>query len=629
VIWQDVGMDERAVRNLKEGYARQQAGDLNGARQAYARVLADDPNNEFALNLMGVVALRSGDPATAVSYLRAALAVNDRDPETHNNLGLALESLNDLSGAERAFARSLELNPRQATVLNNLGNALSARNEQVAAIRCYERALTIRPDYAECLGNLALALLCEQQLPAAEQAARRGLALDPTSQTVANALGRVLMSAGRYEEAQGCWESLLKRDPTLIDAKVQLSIVFKQLRREEPARQLLKQVLAEAPENTEAHKCLGVLLEQTGDFGGAADAFRAAIRTSPRHASAYYQLSKLTTARLTDAEIEAIEALLNATDTTPSMRGPLCFAMACELEKQARYEESLAYYIAGNRHRSSAVYSSAADDAYYETLRRFNVTATSALNLPPLRFVPIFVLGMPRSGTTLTEQILASHGQIRGAGECGALSDLAIEAARLTGQPVPQCLAALRPEMLAGLRERYQRAIIQLAGDAPYIVDKTPANFQLIGLIRACLPEARILYCRRDALDNCLSIFRLPFDETQTYSHDLASLGHYYRNHERLMDLWMGRNPKQILTVQYEDTVADLEQQARRMLDFVGVPFEPQVLSFHEAERLILTPSAQQVRRPIYSSSVGLWRRYGDGLQPLITALGRTDIDKA
>jgi tetratricopeptide (TPR) repeat protein len=623
VIWQDVGMDERTVRTLKDGYARQQAGDLIGARQAYSRVLADDPKNEFALNLMGVVSLRDADAVSAVAYLRAALAVNDRDPETHNNLGLALEALEDLAGAEQAFKRSLDLHPRQPKVLNNLGNALCARNEQVAAIRCYERAITLKPDYAECLGNLALALLAERQLAAAEQAARRGLALDPTRQSVTNALGRVLMGAARYEEAQTCWESALQRDPTLIDAKIQLSIVLKQLRREEPARHLLAQVLSQDPLNTEAHKCLGVLLEQTGDFAGAAAAFRAAIRTAPRHASAYYQLSKLTTARLTDEEMASIQSLLSDPATARSLRGPLCFAMACELEKQSRYGESLDYYIAGNRHRSDAVYDSAADEAYCATLRE--VTLTTPSGLTPLRFVPIFVLGMPRSGTTLTEQILASHSQINGAGECGALSDLALEAARLTAQPFPHCIAALRPNVLAGLRNRYQEAIIRLAGEAPYIVDKTPANYQLIGLIRAVLPEARVLYCRRDALDNCLSIFRLPFDETQTYSHDLASLGHYYRNHERLMDLWMDRYPQQILTVQYEDTVADLEQQARRMLAFVGVSFEKQVLAFHEAERLILTPSAQQVRRPLYASSIGLWRRYGDGLQPLITALGRAE----
>ena len=615
-------MDARTIEELKAGYARQQQGDLRGARVLYGRVLARDPCNEFALNLMGVIALREGDAAAAVRHLEAALAVNATDPETHNNLGLAREALKDLAGAGRAFEASLRLKPAQPVVLMNLGNAHAAQNDQRAAIRCYEASLRLKPDSVECLGNLALALLSDDQLEPAQAAVRAALHRAPSEPGLLTTQGRIRMAMGRYEEALASLETALRADPELVDARIQLSTVCKQLRRECEARAHLDAVLLKEPDNTEAHKCLGVLLEQTGDFEGAAVAFREAIRAAPNHASAYYQLAKLSSVRLTEAELAAVAALLDDPATSRAQRGPLAFAMACELEKARRYPESLAYFTEGNRARSGATYDPAADDAYFHAVKNESPAAAADTRPESLGFTPVFVLGMPRSGTTLTEQILASHSRIRGAGECGALSEMALEATRLTGQPVPGCLSRLSSAQVRTLRSRYGQALRALAGDAEFIVDKTPANFQLIGLIRTLLPESRILYCRRNALDNCLSIFRLPFDESQTYSHDLASLGAYYRNHERLMSLWLTRFEGAILTVEYEQTVEDLAAQAQRMLGFVGVPFEEGVLAFHESERMILTPSAQQVRRPIYASSVGVWKRYGDAIRPLAVALG-------
>jgi tetratricopeptide (TPR) repeat protein len=620
-------MDSGVLRDLQTGFSLQGRGDLEGACRLYEAVLERDPRNEYALNLLGVVHLRRGSPSVAIKFLAQALNVNGRDAETHNNVGLALEALGDLPGAALAFEQSLKLKADQPVVLNNLGNVRSALGDALAAIRCYEAALACRPGYAECLGNLAASLVTVHRLEDAERCAREGVALAPESGPAQMALGRVLMAAARFEEAQVVWERLLKHDPGLIDARIQLSTACKQLRDENAARQLLESVLRDDPDNTEAHKCLGVLLEQTGDFEGAERAFREAIRAAPRHGSAYYQLAKLTTSRLTDSEVESIRALLADESTSKQSRGPLCFAMACVLEKQGRFEESLDYYLEGNRARSDGTYDTAADDAYCEAVSTvdFRDDTRRSWKSTDFDFTPIFVLGMPRSGTTLTEQVLAAHSAVGGSGESGSLTEVAVEASRLTGMPNPASLSKLNADQVGKLRSLYGKRIRRLCPEGRFIVDKTPANFQLIGLIRVCFPEAPIIYCRREPVDNCLSIFRLPFDQTQTYSHDLMSLGRYYLCHKRLMRLWLERFPKAIMTVQYEDTVADLEQQARRMLKFIGISFEPQVLEFHDSERLVLTPSAQQVRRPIYQSSVGLWRRYGARLRPLAELLGAPD----
>jgi tetratricopeptide (TPR) repeat protein len=624
-------VDDKAVQDLQAGYRLQQQGDLDRAVEFYLGVLRRFPENEFALNLMGVVCVRRGDYPAAVDFLKRALAVNERDAETHNNLGLAYEATRDLEGARRAFERSLSLQPRQPVVLNNLGNVLSALNRHREAIERYQAALVLDPKYVDCLGNLALSFMAEHQNDLALRVVDRALALAPERASLHSAKGRVLLALTRYAEAQRCFETAITLDPELLDARIQLSTAQKQLHQGGLARRTLEYVLGVDPNNSEAHKCLGVLLEQSGDFTGAARHFREAIAASPRHASAYYQLSKLSNERLTTAEYGEVQKLLDDPSTPGQMRGPLLFALACELEKQGDYASSLERFSQGNQARSTDVYEPAADDAYYKSVTAtFPLqTAAVATSSDEPSFVPIFVLGMPRSGTTLTEQILASHSEIKGAGELGLLSGLALEASSLTRTPFPQCCRVLTEQQVRALQARYRTGIEAVAGSGRMFVDKTPMNFQLIGFIARVLPQAKIIYCKRHPLDNCLSIFKLPFDETQQYSHDLQSLGRYYQNHERLMAYWHECFPDRILTIHYEETVADVSRQAHRLLEFVGVDFEDQVLEFYRTERIVLTPSAQQVRRPIYSSSVDVWRKYGDGLRPLMAALGISRADES
>jgi hypothetical protein len=183
------------------------------------------------------------------------------------------------------------------------------------------------------------------------------------------------------------------------------------------------------------------------------------------------------------------------------------------------------------------------------------------------------------------------------------------------------CLTSLTPDQILSLREQYLQQLQAHAPGARYIIDKTPMNYHYIGFILQLFPQARIVYCQRDPVDNCISIFRLPFEEHQGYSHQLTALGHYYRKHLEIMEFWQGLFAERIITVRYEDTVLDLETQARRMLAFVGVAFESAVLRFQDNERTVMTPSAEQVRQPIYNSSIGMSARYGDALGPLLEAL--------
>ena len=617
-------MDEKALQDLQAGFRMQQEGALERAAAKYQLVLMRFPTNEFALNLMGVICIRRGEFAGAIDYLQKAMVVNDRDPETHNNLGLAYKGIHEFAKALQAFEKSLELKPGQPSVLNNLGNVLASLNQHRRAIGCFESALSLNPAYVDALSNLCVSLLAERQFGPALEVITRAIEHAPQRALSYNNKGRVLIAMLRYVEAADCFESAIALDATLTEARIHLSTALKQLRKEALAKATLEYVLQIEPENFEAHKCMGVLMEQTGDFASAASHFRQAIRLSPSHASAYYQLSKLSDQRLTEEERRQVQRLLDDESTHAQIRGPLLFALACDLEKQHDYAGSLSCFIQGNRARSNqTIYDSAADDAYFAEARsNFPVQIAAGDRLVTEGgFVPIFVLGMPRSGTTLTEQILASHSRIAGAGESGFLSGLALKASALAKAPFPQCCRKLSVEDIKALRAEYFSAITALVGSIEFVVDKTPMNYQLIGFIVTVFPEARIIFCKRGALDNCLSIFKLPFDENQSYSHDLASVGRYYRNHERLMAFWHECYPNRIMTAEYEKTVDDVNQQARRLLAFVGVEFEDGVLRFYENDQMILTPSAQQVRRPIYRSSISAWRNYGDGLRPLAAAL--------
>jgi hypothetical protein len=302
----------------------------------------------------------------------------------------------------------------------------------------------------------------------------------------------------------------------------------------------------------------------------------------------------------------------------------LFFALGCAAEKEKDYRASIHYFaqaqaIKALRHP----YDSGAVRAFHDRCeavfgRRRVATAPGSSPGEP---IPVFVIGMPRSGTTLTEQILTSHSQVEGAGEVGYMNELARYASKKSGRPFPDCADAIGCELMKELRGLYFSRMHDRCAESAFVVDKNPLNFNFTGLISTVFPEAKLLYCLRDPVDNCVSIFRLPFDDNQGYSHDLASLGHYYRSHEKLMEMWHRLYPKMILTVRYEDTVADLECQARRMLAFLGLPFEEGVLRYHENQRAVLTPSTEQVRQRIYTTSVNYEARYGSALAPLKRAL--------
>jgi tetratricopeptide (TPR) repeat protein len=610
---------------LETGFAAQQGGDLALAERNYRQILANEPGNEFALNLLGVVLIRSQRPAEAVDALERALEVSESDCETHANLGLAYVGMDNYADAIRAFRRSLELRPAQPQVLNNLGNALAAVDKHQEAIACFKAALAFDGRFADCLNNLARSCLETLSIDEALQNVSQALQLEPGRADYLNTRGEVLLREARVQEARTCFEEAIAADKN-TKALLNLSTALKQLAEYGDAELALCNVLEREPNNAEAHHHLGVLREQLGDSTAAAACYRQALACNPKHTIAYYQLAKLHSVTLSERELQQIHSLLNDDSLLMVLRAPLYFALGCASEKAANYSASIDYFAQAQAIKAARnPYDPAVVGAYFERCQSMDWPSSPAAPLPGDP-VPVFVIGMPRSGTTLTEQILTSHSAIEGAGEVGYINELARLASNKTKTPFPECTTGLGPELVRELREFYFAKMRERCGSSDFVVDKNPLNYNFAGFICSVFPDAKLLYCLRDPIDTCVSIFRLPFDDNQGYSHDLASLGHYYRAHERIMALWRRHYPQQILTVRYADTVNDLAAQARRILDFLDLTFEEAVLSYYENERAVLTPSTEQVRRPIYRSSSNYEQRYKSAISPLTKALVDADV---
>lgn len=614
------------IKTLEQGFASQQQGDLDSAEKKYLQVLRKDQRNEFALNLMGVLCIRTSRYPDAVSYLLRAIRANPEDAETHNNLGLAYQALNQFPDAQRAFEQSLKLHPGQPATLNNLGNIFAAIDQHKPAIACFESALNLDTKYVDCLNNLSVSLQEVGRLDHALQVIDRAIAIDGSKSMFFNNKGEILLRATQFESAKEAFDRAIELDGNLV-AKMNLSTALKQLGDVDLSVEMLSEVIRQENHNSEAHNRLGVLLEQRGNTEQAAKHFRLALKHTPNHASSFYQLSKLKDQRLTSGEVAEIYDLLDDPQYLAIFKSSLFFALACEYEKRGDYGSSIdclinAQKIKANRHP----YSESATLEHLRLARQtFPIPRTGEISVNEGMTTPIFIVGMPRSGTTLAEQIISSHSAITGAGELGFINDVIKEASELTGKPYPMSMENLGSEQVQQLRESYLTRLLGRFGNGRFIVDKNPLNFNFIGAIAALFPDAKILYCKRAPMDNCVSIFKLPFDDNQGYSHDLAALGHFYLYHKELMKLWFENYSNQIMTVQYETTVAELEKQARRMLEFIGVEFEDQVLEYFNNERIVMTPSAEQVRQPIYSSSIDSWQKYGQALGPLIDALSGLD----
>lgn len=614
-------MSDPIMQMLENGYAAQRSGDVARAEEQYLKVLEADGDNIHALNLLGMLCVNTFRAGEAVDYLSRALQIDPGNPQSQNNIGLAYKDRGEAKLAVHHFRESIKLDPNNPDVYNNLGNVLRVVDQPGEAIRVYERALKMHPNFAECWCNLAAALNESGRYNRGLKALERALELDPRLAQAYNNRGDIYLAQARYEEALAEYRKAVELSPKYTAALINMARTQRDMDLPEEALQTLELALDLEPRNPEGLLVKGVLHEQMGDRERAAGSFKAAIEASPQMTVAHYYLSQIRGREGSDEEFAAMHGLSESAGMNANARMYLGFGLYRAYEQREMYDEAYANLAEANRIKADSTPYDDADTARYiqsivDAARSSIERLGDAPGSPDTR--PVFVLGMPRSGTSLTEQILASHSNVAGAGELSFAYDTAHLIREITREKFPDNMHLLSGEQYTELGESYMARHSPENLAARYVVDKTPLNFQYIGLLGLALPKARFIHCHRDPVANCWSIHRMPFDEKQTYAHSLESLGRYYTRYWNLMQTWHEMFPGRILDVCYEDTVAHVESQARRMLDFLVLPFEDAVLEYHKTKRLVKTPSASQVRQPIYKDRLAAWKKYEKHLGPLI-----------
>src|SRR5712691_9476370 len=435
--------------------------------------------------------------------------------------------------------------------------------------------------------------------------------------------------AGRLPAAEALCREILSAPPECAPALHLLGIVTYQAGNLPSAIELVRRAIAADGTNALYHSNLGELCRQTGDIADARAAFETAITLKPREAVHYLSLADLMTFTEGDAHLAAMEGLARDIASFPAVsQVQLHFALAKAYDDLGRFDEGFRHLAQGNTlNRRQIAYDETQMHDTFERIqatfdRRLMDAKAGAGDRSP---VPVFVVGMIRSGTTLIEQILASHPSVHGAGELPDFSRLVHQLRSGPGDSIeyPECVPSLPAGRLRDLGRSYVEGIRRRAPDALRIIDKMPSLFMYLGLIHLALPRARIIHVMRSPLDTCLSAYSKLFVQGQHFTYNLGELGRYYRRYAGLMAHWRGLLPPgRLLEISYEAVIADLETEARRLVRFCGLPWDPRCIAFHEAQRPVRTASAIQVRRPIYRTSQGRWQAYRDHLGPLIAALG-------
>lgn len=565
----------------------------------------------------------------AIEAGRRLVRLDSGNAQAHAGLGTLLQEAGQPEAALEAYRQALEIRPDAAGIRYNLANALRDLGRLDEAVAAYRQALEQRPDWAEVHNNLGNALRRLGHAAEAVEALERAAELRPRVAIVHNNLGNALLDEGRYEEAEAACRRALELEPGHAEAYSNLGRVLRALRRPYEAEAAWRQALELRPDMAEARYNLGNILHELGRLADAEAAYRKCLERWPDKASVHIHLalSKRFTAD-DDPDLERIETLLQrSVDLPAGDRVELHYATGkAYADIGTDPARAFRHFAEGARHKRALLdYDVAADEALFERIARdFGAERIRhAAGYGETTTAPVFIVGMPRSGTSLVEQILATHSAVDARGELPDLERHLDAAAQAAGSGLGDWLAEAPPEALAAVGRAYRESVIDSAGDALRVTDKLPRNFRFAGMIAAALPGARVVHVRRDPADTCFACFRQLFTGRLDFTYDLTELGRYYRAYAGLMEHWRQVLPAgQMLEVQYEELVAEPEREMRRLLDFCGLEWEPACLEFHRTERAVQTASADQVRQPLYTSSIGSWRKYREQLGPLLEALG-------
>ena len=601
-------------------------GQCDEAIQHGEKAVSLDPSSATALSNLGVAYYDKGNLEKAEFYQKKALSIQPGLVPALNNMGSICRDKKDKEGALVYYRKALAADPEYLESLNNLGAVLNESEQPEDAIKVLLTALRLKPDYAEAHGNIAGAFLCLEQLDKALAGFNRAITLKKDNVEAHIGLARVWQEKGNLIEAERVAEHALALAPEKPEVHTTLGGIYTESGFPEKAAGSYARALALEPDRSSALLGKGNLLMEMGKLGEAEASFRRVLEVDPRNLGARLSLAQVTKAIPGEANLVALveEECSGTLSETKAL--PLNFALGKCYDDIKEYDLAFKHYQEGCRLKRKRIqYSAESNDSLVENICKvFNSEMVGQLHGGGcLSDVPIFVMGMPRSGTTLTEQIIASHPTVHGAGELPDLLQVASTGANPDASGYPLSLLGLTQAEYRMLGEKYVTQLRERNPMAPHITDKMPANFNLLGFIYLALPNAKIIHVKRNPVDTCLSAYTRLFSRSQYQSYDLTELGRYYRNYAKLMDHWREVLPVgSFYEVQYEELVADIGTQARALIGYCGLEWDDACLDFHKNERSIRTASVTQVRQPIYNTSVERWRKYESHLGPLLEALG-------
>ena len=598
---------------------------VEDAEAALRQAIADAPTFAKPHEDLGYLLLQQHRAAEAVPLLEQATRLDPEVERAWFNLGQALALIGRGKDADAAFEKSFELSPERRLM------ALAAEHQKEGRLqdaeRLYKRILRQNPKNVDALRLLALIALKADHPDEAERLLVQAIALAPDFQLALLDLGRLRKEQDRFSEAFDCFDRVIAADPSQPQAHFLRAATLARASFTHEAIAGYRHCLELRPGHSGALLGLGHVLKAIGDYAGAVESYNACIRRTPDSGETYWSLANLKTYRFDDALVETMARLAAAPDLSPQSEVNILFALGKAWEDRGDFERAWEYYRSGNeKQRAQVVYDPVQTEVTNDRIVQvysagFLAERADWGNPDP---APIFIVGLPRSGSTLLEQILASHSQVEGTSELPYIGRIASSQSRNRKEGVnyPESMLELAPANVRALGDEYlAQAQMHRRAGAPRFIDKMPNNFPNAGFIATILPNAKIIDARRHPLDACLSCYRQLFAKGQNFTYDLMEIGEYYLQYQRLMDHWAQVMPGRVLTVQYEEVVADFEVQVRRLLEFCGLPWEDACLRFYESDRPVRTPSAEQVRQPIYDRSVGHWLNYAAHLDGLVEVI--------
>jgi tetratricopeptide (TPR) repeat protein len=627
------------------------------ARKAAEALLTTVPENRDVLYACAHAQRRQGDIPSALATLERLVRLHPRFSRGYQERGFCHVALKQGPEAIEAFQRAVSISPALPVSWNMLEGLYRMTGQPGEAARAAAQVARLREVPPDVVTGYTL--FSDGELTRAEELARAFLLKHGHHVEAMRLLARIAVARDIHADAQVLFEGILELAPGDHSARLEYAQVLlkRQLYLEaerqaetllaaEPgernyrtlhaltqvglgkhrrAIELYRALLIEAQQPAELHLSIAHLLKTLGETEAAVGEYRAAAAQRNDYGDAYWSLANLKTYRFTEEEIERMVAAQAAPATSTEDRYHLCFALGKAFEDRQAYERSFEYYLRGNSlKRASSDYRPELMErntelqievCTAELFERHRGTGAQATD-------PIFIVGLPRAGSTLIEQILASHSLVEGTYE---LPDVPRLVAELHGRDAqyPQILTSLSREEFLALGDRYLSGTrAYRTTDRPRFIDKMPNNFRNIGLIHLMLPNAKIIDVRREPMACCFANFKQLFAEGQLFTYGLEDIGRYYRTYLELMSHWETVLPGRVLRVHYEDVVHDLEGNVRRVLEFCGLEFEPACVEFHRTERSVRTASSEQVRRPIYREGLEQWRHYERWLDPLRVALG-------